>query len=81
MHTTIVMAYEERTTGNKPEIEKKFFQVSLQKDCAGFLVQVSRVQLLQMMETNFSKTKVPFEKLDKTFRSQDIHVVLFSLKA
>ena len=26
--TLIVMCYEERTTGNKPEIEKKFFEVS-----------------------------------------------------
>ena len=26
-HTTIIMSYEERTTGNKPEIEKRFFQV------------------------------------------------------
>ena len=25
--TQIVMCYEERTTGNKPEIEKKFFKV------------------------------------------------------
>lgn len=28
-HTTIVMSYEERTTGNKPLIEKKFFEVSV----------------------------------------------------
>ena len=25
--TTVVMCYEERTTGNKPEVERKFFEV------------------------------------------------------
>ena len=28
-HTTIVMSYEERTTGNKPLLEKKFFEVAV----------------------------------------------------
>ncbi len=28
-HTTIIMSYEERTTGNKPQIEKQFFEVSV----------------------------------------------------
>ena len=27
--TRIVMCYEERTTGNKPEIERKFFKVTI----------------------------------------------------
>ena len=27
--TTIILSYEERSTGNKAEIEKKFFQVSV----------------------------------------------------
>ena len=26
-HTVLLLSYEERTTGNKPEIEKKFFEV------------------------------------------------------
>ena len=27
--TTVIMTYEERDTGNKPEIEKRFFIVSV----------------------------------------------------
>lgn len=30
--TTVVMCYEERTTGNKPLIERRFFEVRLQLD-------------------------------------------------
>ena len=32
------------------------------------------------MEEHFTKTVIPFERLDETFRSKDIHVLLFSLK-
>lgn len=32
-HTTVIMAYEERKTGNKPMIEQKFFQVSDARNC------------------------------------------------
>lgn len=58
-HTKVIMSYEERTTGNKPEIERKFFQ---------------------MMKNHFDKIIVPFDKLHETFRSSDIHVLLFSLR-
>ena len=34
----------------------------------------------QMMEHYFDKTVVPFDKLNETFRSSDIHVLLFSLR-
>jgi len=34
-----------------------------------------------MMEEHFTKTIIPFERLDETFRSKDIHVLLFSLKS
>ena len=35
--------------------------------------------ILQLMEnTNFHKTVIPYDKLDDTYRSRDIHVVMFN---
>jgi len=36
--------------------------------------------LQQMMDGHFTRTTVPFERLDETFRSKDIHVFLFGCK-
>lgn len=33
-----------------------------------------------MMEIEFTKTKVPYDSLDTVLRSEDIHVVMFTLK-
>ena len=38
--------------------------------------------ILQLMEnSNFRKTVIPFDRLDDTYRSTDIHVVMFNLNS
>ena len=69
--TLIVMSYEQRSTGDKPEIEKEFFQVLMlnipysDNCCLHVLLQPSKyvmvIRLKYMTETGYTATTENFK--------------------
>lgn len=74
--TLVVMTYEERKTGDKPKIEKRFFEVYGLITCA--YIQSIITCSLQLMANRFTHRTVPLSEQDAEFSSPDIHIVLFT---
>ena len=70
-NTLLLLSYEERTTGNKPEIERKFIKVST---TTNFSKTGGRFHL-QLIKKYFIVKEIPTSELDPIYRSEDIHVL------
>ena len=71
-NTQLLLSYEERTTGNKPEIEQKFFKVSITTN----FWNTAASFYLQLVKEQFSVEEIPTSKLDPVYSSEDIHVLI-----
>jgi len=71
-HTQLLLSYEERTTGNKPEIERKFLKVSIATNPSN----TAAYFYLQLAKENFNVEEVPTSHLDPIYSSEDIHVLI-----
>ena len=72
-NTLLLLSYEERTTGNKPEIERKFLKVSTGTNPLNTAVYFH----LQLVREYFTVEEVPTSELDPVYSSEDIHVLKF----
>ena len=74
-NTQLLLSYEERTTGNKPEIEQKFFKVKTSLHHNQFLKHAASF-CLQLVREQFSVEEIPTSNLDPVYSSEDIHVLI-----
>ena len=70
-NTLLLLSYEERTTGNKHEIERKFLKVSTGTN----FFNTGAHFHLQLVRECFTVEEVPTSKLDPVYSSEDIHVL------
>lgn len=70
------MSYEVRTTGNKPEIVAKFFQVYT----CQYATTLTDSSFVQLMSLHFLNHEVEYNDLDEDCRSEDIKIFIFKLK-
>lgn len=73
-NTQLLLSYEERTTGNKPEIEQKFFKVNIAASQS--ISETCHIFCLQLVREQFSVEEIPTSNLDPVYSSEDIHVLI-----